>query len=92
MPCTRQIRVRGRVQGVWFRAWTVETAQSLGLSGWVRNRRDGSVEALVSGDDEAVARMIEACREGPPSAMVERLEEQPADDPTEAGFKTRPTT
>ena len=91
MPCTRKIRVTGRVQGVWFRAWTVETAQSLGLSGWVRNRRDGSVEALVSGDDAAVARMIEACRQGPPSAVVEHLEEQPADDPTEAGFKTRPS-
>ncbi len=91
MPYTRQIRLRGRVQGVWFRAWTVETAQSLGLSGWVRNRRDGSVEALVSGDKKAVAQMIQACRQGPPSAVVERLEEQPADDPTEAGFKTRPT-
>jgi acylphosphatase len=91
MPCTRRITVSGRVQGVWFRAWTVETAQSLGLSGWVRNCRDGSLEALVSGDDEAVAQMIEACRQGPPSAVVESLNEQPADEPAETGFKTRPT-
>lgn len=86
-----RLRISGRVQGVWFRAWTAKTARSLGLSGWVRNRRDGSVEALISGDDEAVSRMIEACRRGPPSAVVESLEEQPADEPGETGFRTRPT-
>ncbi|KMO39946.1 acylphosphatase [Methylobacterium variabile] len=66
-----EIIVRGRVQGVGYRAWTKGVAEARGLSGTVRNRRDGSVEARLSGPEDAVAAMIEACREGPPGARVE---------------------
>ncbi len=62
--------VSGRVQGVWFRAWTKEQAGELGLSGWVRNRRDGSVEALLCGDTASVDRMLVLLKEGPPLANV----------------------
>jgi len=58
------MRITGRVQGVGYRAWALQAASRLNLRGWVRNRTDGSVEALVIGEDDAVARMIEACREG----------------------------
>jgi len=68
------LRIFGRVQGVGYRAWAVETARALGLRGWVRNRRDGSVEVLVAGADEAVTGMVTACRRGPPAARVDRVE------------------
>ncbi|MCC6467208.1 MAG: acylphosphatase [Alphaproteobacteria bacterium] len=86
---TRAIRVviLGKVQGVWYRAWTVEQATRRGLSGWVRNRPDGSVEALFSGAAVVVEAMIEACREGPPAARVDRIEQHPADPPAEPGFR-----
>lgn len=92
----RRVRIRGRVQGVWFRGWTSEQAKSRGLSGWVRNRVDGSVEALFIGPEPMVAAMIAACREGPPSAEVTRIEETPYnDDDIDAdhpqGFVTRST-
>ncbi|MEX1109638.1 MAG: acylphosphatase [Dongiaceae bacterium] len=64
----------GEVQGVWFRAWTIEEATKRGLRGWVRNRRDGSVEALFAGDPARVDTMLAACREGPPMAQVENVE------------------
>ena len=67
---TVRVSVRGRVQGVWFRGWAVEEAHALGLSGWVRNRRDGSVELRMTGPGEAVARMIAACWRGPRAARV----------------------
>lgn len=69
-----RVRVTGRVQGVFFRAWTAETARALSLSGWVRNCRDGSVEALFAGERGAVETMLERCREGPPAARVEAVE------------------
>ena len=59
------VTIRGRVQGVGFRAWTELTALERGLEGWVRNRRDGSVEALFVGSADAVAAMVAACRHGP---------------------------
>jgi len=68
--------IRGRVQGVGFRAWTEVTAIELGVEGWVRNRRDGSVEALFVGSEEAVLTMIELCREGPPGAKVDGVEQR----------------
>ena len=71
---TVHVRVTGRVQGVFYRAWTGQTARALGLAGWVRNHRDGSVEAVFSGSVEAVAAMIEKCRQGPPAARVEKVE------------------
>ena len=68
------LRVIGRVQGVFYRAWTEQSAKALGLAGWVRNRRDGSVEAVFSGPADAVAAMIGKCRQGPRAARVEAVE------------------
>ncbi|MGX7707700.1 acylphosphatase [Methylobacterium sp. Gmos1] len=68
-----EIIVRGRVQGVGYRAWTKGVAEARGLTGSVRNRHDGSVEARLAGPAEAVAAMIEACRQGPPGARVQDL-------------------
>jgi len=85
---TVSVRIRGRVQGVWYRGWTEEQAASRGLRGWVRNRRDGSVEALFCGPPELVEGMIEACWSGPPSARVEAVERRPVADFTGSGFET----
>ncbi len=88
---TVRVRVEGRVQGVWFRSWTSESAWALGLEGWVRNRADGSVEALFSGPAAAVERMIEACREGPPLALVAHVVVTPAAPEPGTGFRQLPT-
>jgi acylphosphatase len=90
----KRLGISGRVQGVAYRAWTVETATSLGLRGWVRNRRDGSVEALIVGPEVSVARMIEACRRGPPAARVDRVEITEAPDAGlgAIGFRQLPST
>ena len=74
----RHVTVRGRVQGVGYRYFVEHEARARGLEGWVRNRRDGSVEALFSGSVEAVAAMIVACQRGPPSARVEALRDEAA--------------
>jgi acylphosphatase len=73
----RHVVIRGRVQRVGFRAWTEYTALDHRLEGWVRNRRNGDVEAVFAGPPEAVAEMIEACRRGPPGACVETLDQRP---------------
>lgn len=86
-----RILIEGRVQGVWYRGWTVDLARAKGLSGWVRNCRDGSVEALFTGPADAVRQAIEACREGPPSAHVTSISEFPADETRNSGFVQRPT-
>lgn len=86
-----RVVIEGRVQGVWYRGWTVERATSLALSGWVRNRSDGSVEALFSGPTATVETMIAACRIGPPAACVSRLSVEPAAAPPGSGFHQRPT-
>jgi acylphosphatase len=70
----RHVMIRGRVQGVGYRAWTEHEALRRGLQGWARNRRDGSVEAVFAGQAEIVAAMIEACRRGPPGARVEAVD------------------
>ena len=88
---TVSVRIRGRVQGVWFRAWTVEQASLRRLRGWVRNRRDGSVEALFGGSAGVVDEMISLCWDGPPSASVEAVEVVPAEPHPGTGFVTRPT-
>jgi acylphosphatase len=75
----RQVRITGRVQGVGYRYWVEQKATALGLEGWVRNRRDGSVEALFAGPADVVADMIALCRRGPSSARVEAVTEAPAD-------------
>jgi acylphosphatase len=85
------VRIRGRVQGVWYRAWTVEEARRRGLRGWVRNRSDGSVEALFCGPTTAVHEVIDACRTGPPHARVDALEQAAAAPFTGDGFATLPT-
>lgn len=71
MSAIRQVTIRGRVQGVGYRAWVDYEARARDLEGWVRNRRDGSVEALFAGPADVVAVMIAACRRGPVSARVD---------------------
>ena len=78
MSVHRIVIVRGRVQGVGYRAWTGIAALERGLEGWVRNRRDGSVEALFIGPKDDVAAMVEACRNGPRGACVEALDHREA--------------
>lgn len=85
----KSVRVTGFVQGVFFRAWTKEQAEALGVSGWVRNHYDGSVEALVVGEESAVATMIEKMRRGPPGANVEQLTEEPVEELAGEGFAIR---
>ncbi len=86
-----RLRITGRVQGVGYRAWALQTAVRLGLRGWVRNRADGSVEALVIGEEDAVAAMIEACREGPFAARVGEVAVSEAADDGNQGFRPLPT-
>ena len=69
----RRVRVTGRVQGVFFRAWTRNEAEALGVGGWVRNCSDGSVEAHVEGEPDAVDRLIDSIRAGPPGARVDQV-------------------
>lgn len=83
--------IEGRVQGVWYRGWTLETARRLGLSGWVQNRHDGSVQAVFSGPAETVDEMLKLCEEGPPSAYVSSVEHIPHNGPIEEGFRIRPS-
>ena len=71
---TQRLQIEGRVQGVWFRESMCREAERLGVAGWVRNRPDGSVEAVVQGPTEAVDRLVEWARTGPPLARVDRLE------------------
>ena len=78
-----RVRVRGRVQGVFFRAETRARAESLGVGGWARNASDGSVEAVFEGDEERVESMVDWCRRGPGGARVDGVEvarEEPAGD------------
>ena len=86
-----RLRITGRVQGVGYRAWAIDTATRLGLRGWVRNRADGSVEAVVIGEDDAVAAMIEACAEGPFAARVGEVAVSEAEDDGDTGFRPRAT-
>jgi acylphosphatase len=91
---TRQIRVRGRVQGVGFRDMLRAEALRLGVTGWVRNRADGSVQALLQGDDASVDRLIAWARRGPPLARVSALDEESVDSALERpypGFERWPT-
>lgn len=92
MPLQARLGITGRVQGVGYRDWVMATAQKLGLKGWVRNRVDGSVEALVVGDDDAVGKMIEACRHGPALARVDAVDVEPVDlDVLPPDFRRLPT-
>ncbi|MEJ0069867.1 MAG: acylphosphatase [Pseudomonadota bacterium] len=92
---TRSVRltIRGRVQGVGYRAWAGDAARALGLAGWVRNRTDGTVEAVASGDDGAIERFIAACGQGPGMARVTAVEaiDISAAEVDGPGFEYRPT-
>jgi acylphosphatase len=88
---TVRLKISGRVQGVSYRWWTVGAATERGLNGWVRNRKDGSVETLISGPIAAVDDMIEACRQGPPAARVNEIEIAAEEGGTESGFRQVPT-
>ena len=88
---TVRLRISGQVQGVGYRLWATRTAASLGLRGWVRNRLDGSVEALVTGTPGAVAAMLEACRDGPRGAQVTEVAVVPDEDDGSLGFRMLPT-
>jgi len=88
----RQIRVSGRVQGVGFRVSLRDEARKLGVSGWVRNRGDGSVEALLQGTPQAIAALIAWARSGPQGARVTALADSAAEpEPAHSGFELRPT-
>ena len=92
MALQARLTITGRVQGVGYRDWVVDTGQQLGLAGWVRNRIDGSVEALIVGEDAAVGAMINACRRGPPLARVDEIDVDPVDfDILPEGFRRLPT-
>lgn len=90
-----RLMVRGRVQGVGFRAFVEETAFDLGLKGWVRNRRDGSVEAVAAGAPSAIDALIEAVRRGPRAARVDAVDIAEADEEalgsSHGGFGSLPT-
>jgi acylphosphatase len=88
---TIRLRIEGRVQGVGFRVFVERSAVALGLDGWVRNRRDGGVEAVVSGTPAAVEQMIERCHVGPPASRVDRVEVLAEDEAIASGFMVKPT-
>ena len=88
---TVTVRIEGRVQGVFYRAWTEDTAHMLGLDGWVRNRRDGSVEAVFSGPPAQVDAMLRRCAEGPRDAEVFKVIVTDEGGAPPSGFKVLPT-
>jgi acylphosphatase len=83
--------ITGRVQGVGYRWWARGEARRLGIDGWVRNRLDRSVELVAAGPAEAVERLVEACRLGPPAAEVDFVERLAAEDDGLQGFEERRT-
>lgn len=85
----RHVRITGRVQGVFFRGWTSDEAHALGVTGWVRNCADGSVEGHLEGAAEDVEELIEIMREGPPGARVDRVEIETADPEGHGSFEVR---
>ena len=87
----KRLRIAGLVQGVGYRDWMVREAGRLGVDGWVRNRGDGSVEALVQGDVAAVEELLRACRRGPPGAAVSLIHEDLVDVEEGIGFRRAPT-
>ncbi|MBN8871583.1 MAG: acylphosphatase [Rhodospirillales bacterium] len=85
----KRLVIGGRVQGVGFRAWVLRRAQELGVDGWVRNRADGTVEALIAGDAPAVEELARLCRRGPQFAEVSHITEDLAEPPDGPGFEVR---
>jgi len=88
---TVTVRIEGRVQGVYYRAWAEQTARRLNLDGWVRNRRDGSVEAVFSGPETQVDEMLQRCGEGPPDAKVASVTVTDEGGAPPSGFSVLPT-
>jgi acylphosphatase len=88
---TLRLVISGRVQMVGYRDWLVMTATARGVEGWVRNRADGSVEALLHGEDAAVRQVLAACHTGPRAARVADIATEPADPPATPGFHRLPT-
>ena len=86
-----RITITGKVQGVGFRWWAVNNASTFGLNGWVRNRNDGSVEALLSGEKNAIDGMIKRCHIGPTFAVVKNLQIEELNTSTVQGFTQLPT-
>ena len=89
MTIARKVRVFGRVQGVFFRQWTVNQARALGIAGWVRNAADGTVEAHIEGDEDAVTAIIDGMRRGPSQARVEDLCAEVIEPEGISGFSVR---
>jgi acylphosphatase len=89
MQVVQRVFVTGKVQNIGFRDWAVRTAQGLGVTGWVRNLRDGRVELLVAGEDEAAQALIEACRTGPPMARIDHIEARADGERVPKGFTKR---
>lgn len=87
---TVRVRISGRVQGVFFRATCARLADELGLSGWVRNRPDGDLEAVFQGPDQAVEDMVAWCREGPPHAQVDAVDVRAEPPVPQSGFRVEP--
>ncbi len=90
-PITRHLRIEGRVQGVFYRASLIDEAERLGLAGWVRNRLDGSVEAVVQGAPASVQALIDWAHQGPPRAQVSAVHVAQAPAQAFAGFERRAT-
>ncbi|HJW24198.1 MAG TPA: acylphosphatase [Rhodocyclaceae bacterium] len=88
---SRHLSITGLVQGVSFRWYMVQEARRLGVDGWVRNRRDGSVEAAVAGPEDQVRQLVEWARRGPPAAQVDGVDLGPWDAPLDPGFEQAPT-
>jgi len=87
----KRLIIAGRVQGVGYRQWLTARAEAAGLSGWVRNRSDGTVEALLAGETAAVEELVRQCRRGPRLAVVSSIEEEFSEPPAEPGFRSLPT-
>ncbi|CAN4117109.1 unnamed protein product [Withania somnifera] len=88
---TVRVVIKGKVQGVSYRGWVVDNATELGLSGWVRNRKDETVEAMFSGSHEKVLEMERRCWEGPPTAKVTGVDVNASDEDVVPGFECRLT-
>ena len=89
MRLGRHVRVAGRVQGVFFRAWTSDEARALGITGWIRNCSDGTVEAKLEGEPQNLDRLIELLHEGPPGARVDSVDVEDSDVEQLGAFKIR---
>ena len=88
---TMRLKIAGRVQGVCFRDFAVREARALGLKGWVRNRSDGSVEAVASGPDGKIKEFVGKCTRGPSAARVTHIDLERVDVPETGDFTTKPT-